>query len=111
LAQICTYKEGIEYCSGEIKREFDIDRIYSNNWSNLVKDTINGYEFQLGESIDRLKGPQKKDLIKVIEALLYFKEHTENADIEEFDRRIEGIDFGLAESKIQDRFNSLLKWK
>ena len=77
----------------------------------MVKETINGYEFQLGESIDRLKGPQKKDLIKVIEALVYFKEHTENADIEEFDRRIEGIDFGLAESKIQDRLNSLLKWE
>lgn len=66
LAQICTYKEDIQYCSGEVKREFDIDRIYHNNWEAFVRETINGYEFQLGESVDRLKGQQKRDLIKVI---------------------------------------------
>jgi hypothetical protein len=29
----------------------------------------------------------------VIEALTYLQEHAENADIEEFDRRIESTDF------------------
>jgi hypothetical protein len=76
LAQICTYKEDIQYCSGEVKREFDIERIFNNNWEAFVKETINGYEFQLGDAVDRLKGQQKKDLIKVIEALVYFKEHS-----------------------------------
>lgn len=94
-----------------MKREFDIERIFNNTWEAFVKDTINGYEFQLGDAVDRLKGQQKKDLIKVIEALVYFKEHSENADIEEFDKKIEGIDFTMAESKIKDRLNSLLKWE
>ena len=48
-------------------------------------------------------------MIKVIEALIYFKEHSD-ANIEEFDKKIESIDFGKAESKIQDRVQSLLKW-
>jgi hypothetical protein len=111
LAQICTYKEDIQYCSGDVKREFDIERIFSNNWENFVRETINGYEFQLGEAVDRLKGAQKCDLIKVIEALIYFKDHTANADIEEFDKRIESIDFNKAESKIKERLESLLKWE
>jgi hypothetical protein len=41
-----------------------------------VKETINSYEFQLGDVIDKLKGQQKRDLLKVIEALVYFKEHS-----------------------------------
>lgn len=109
-AQIFTYKEDIEYCSAEVKREFDIERISHSNWEAFVRETINSYEFQLSEGIDRLKGSEKRDLIKVIEALIYFKERSD-ADIEEFDKKIESIDFGKAESKIQDRLQSLLKWE
>lgn len=111
LAQICTYKEDIQYCAGDVKREFDIERIYNSNWEGFVKETINSYEFQLGDAIDRLQGQQKKDMLKVIEALVYFKEHSESADMEEFDRKIEGIDFNRAESKIKEKLASLFKWE
>lgn len=82
LVQIQAYREDIQYCSSEIKKQFDLDKIASNNWETLVTETINSYEFQLGEGIDSIEGSDKKDLIRVIEALTYFKQHTENADIE-----------------------------
>jgi hypothetical protein len=58
-----------------------------------------------------VKGDQKKELIIVILALTYLKEHTNSADIEEFDRMIETTDFMRAESKIKERrMAKLMQW-
>jgi len=57
-----------------------------------------------------MKGEKKKDLIMVIEALAYLQEHTENADIEEFDRKIESTDFSKVESKIKERMAKIFEW-
>lgn len=103
MAQVFSYKEDIEYCSSEIKKEYDIEKIYSNNWPKLIQDTIDSYEFQLGEAIDRLGGDEKKDLIKVVEALLYYKNNVD-ADVESFDRKIETLDYKFAEASIKSRF-------
>lgn len=50
-------------------------------------------------------------LLKIIEALTYYKQQSENADIENFDRKIESMDFELEESKIRSRLESILKGK
>ena len=36
MSQLCCYKEDIQYCSNEIKREFDFETIASKNWDHLV---------------------------------------------------------------------------
>ncbi len=79
--QLFAYKEDIESCSNEVKREFELEKIYHSNWGAFVKETISSYELQLGEAIDKVKGEKKKDLIMVIEALAYLQEHASNADI------------------------------
>lgn len=56
MAQVCSYREDIEYCSSEIKKEYDIEQIFSKNWPKLIQDTIDSYEFQLGEAIDQMTG-------------------------------------------------------
>jgi len=66
MAQLYSYKEDIPYCSNEIKKEYDIEYIYSQNWAKLIKETIDSYEFQLAEGLDRVKGQDKKDLIRVV---------------------------------------------
>ena len=60
LAQIWSYKEDIQYCSQEIKQEFDVEYIANKNWNAFVKDQISQYEFQLGEGLENLKDPRQK---------------------------------------------------
>ena len=43
MAQIWSYKEDIQYCSQEIKQEFDIERIANKNWNAFVNDQISQY--------------------------------------------------------------------
>lgn len=93
LAQIYTYQEDIQYCSAEIEKEYNVEVIHNKAWDAFVNETITSYEFQLGEGLDTVKGTKKMDLLKVIEALSYYKEHSDNADIENFDRRIASMDF------------------
>jgi len=42
--------------------------------------------------LDKVKGDQKKDLIKVVEALIYYKNNAD-ADVEDFDRKIETLNY------------------
>lgn len=82
MAQIWSYKEDIQYCSQEIKQEFDVEKIANKNWNAFVNDQISQYEFQLAEGLDNLKDRrQREDLIKVIEALNYFKDFADKARI------------------------------
>ena len=69
--------------------------IKSKNWDELVNETINTYEYQLAEGLDSLKGSEKHDLLKVIQALIFYKENKENAEIESFHRQVESMDFEL----------------
>jgi hypothetical protein len=80
MAQVYSYREDIQYCSSEIKKEYEIEQIFNKNWPKLIQETIDSYQFQLGEAIDRMAGDEKKDLIKVIEALLYYKNNAD-ADV------------------------------
>ena len=108
MAQLSCYKEDIQYCSNDIKREYDIENIYNKNWPKLVQETIESYEFQLGEALDRVGGDEKKDLIKVVEALIYFRNNAD-ADVENFDRKIETLDYKFAEASLRSRFEALFK--
>lgn len=48
LAQIYTYQEDIQYCSADIKKEYDVEVIHNKQWEQFVNETITSYEFQLG---------------------------------------------------------------
>lgn len=108
IAQIESYKEDIGVCNNEIKAEFEISKISSSNWDKLVDETIDSYEFQLGENLDAAHGEQKVDLIKVIEALTYYRKNSQNANIEEFDKMMECFNFGMAETQIKKNISSKL---
>lgn len=46
----------------------------------------------------------------MIEALDYYKENSHNADIEEFDKKVESTNYEMAESKIKSKIAQLLQW-
>lgn len=106
-AQIWAYKEDIESCSKEIKAEYDINSIANKNWKNFVDETINDYWHLLAEGIDKTKGSQKIDLIKVMQALDYYRSNSENANIEEFDKMVESINFEQVEAEIRAKVASI----
>ena len=60
MAQIWSYKEDIQYCSQEIKQEFDIEKIANRNWNAFVNDQISQYEFQLAEGLDNLNDHRQR---------------------------------------------------
>jgi hypothetical protein len=54
------------------------------------------YWFLLAEGLDIITGEKKKDLIRVLEALYYFKSSSE-VNSEKFDQIMTAIDFKKAE--------------
>jgi hypothetical protein len=107
MAQMSCYKDDIQYCSNEIKKEFDFDVIHAKNWDHLVSETINTYEFQLGEGMDQVSGPEKTGLLKIIQALIFYKENKDNAEMEEFHKHVESMDFELEEAKIRSKLKDV----
>jgi hypothetical protein len=95
MAQMTVYQFDIANCSKDIKNEFDCETIHSKNWDNLVSETINTYEYQLAEGLEALSGAEKRDLMKIIKALIFYKENKENAEIESFTRQVESMDYEL----------------
>ena len=63
-------------CSKEISGEFDLDKVASPNFNKLLDETVEQYWFLLAESLGSVKGVQKENLIKVLQALYYYKEPT-----------------------------------
>ena len=47
MIQLYSYREDIEYCSSDIKKEYDIEAIYNKSWAKFVQETIDSYEYQL----------------------------------------------------------------
>ena len=47
MIQLYSYREDIEYCSSDIKKEYDIEAVYNKSWAKFVQETIDSYEFQL----------------------------------------------------------------
>lgn len=89
--------------------EYNIQTICNQNWDKLVKETIDSYEYQLAEGLDRVHGVEKIDLIKVVEALIYYKNNV-NADVESFDKKIETLDYKYAEANLKSKFEALFNW-
>lgn len=71
--QAICYSSDIEICSNQIKAEFDMEKIASKNFLELVKETVDEYWFLLAEAMASVKGKNKEDLIKVLQALYYYK--------------------------------------
>lgn len=69
-----------------------MDKIISKNFVGLVKDTVDEYWFLLAESMSQMNGKKKQDLIKVLQALYYYKSSSKT-EVEEFDRMMTIIDF------------------
>lgn len=106
MVQLTCYKEDIQSCSAEIQKEFEFDVIHSKNWDNLVSETINAYEFQLAEGLQTLKGEEKKYLLQIIMALIYYKQN-KDADIQNFQRQVECMDYQFEEVKIRSKLKSI----
>ena len=106
MSQMTCYKEDIQYCSNDIKKQYEFDVIHTQNWDALVSDTINAYQFQLAEGLETLKGTEKMDLLKIIQALIYYKEN-KDAEIESFQRQVESMDFEFEEVKIRSKLKDI----
>ena len=78
-------------CSQEIKNEFNLEKAVSKNFDKLVAETIEQYGFWLAESLGTVQGRNKEDLIKVLQALYYYKK--QNSKAEEFDRMMTVLDY------------------
>lgn len=87
-----SYSADIEICSKQIEAEFDVDKIASHNFVDLVKETVDEYWFLLAEGLSSTNGKSKQDLIKVLQALYYYKSSSKH-EVEEFDRMMTIIDF------------------
>lgn len=87
MAQMLVYMSEIANCSNEIKKEFEFEVIHSKNWEGLVNETIDTYVYQLSEGLEKVKGQEKNNLIKIVQALIYYKEN-KDAEIEEFQRKV-----------------------
>lgn len=58
MQSIC-YSQDIEMCSKDIQVEFDLNKVYSKNFDNLVNETVEQYWFLLAESLGSVKGKNK----------------------------------------------------
>lgn len=56
-----------------------------------------------------MKGSEKMDLLKIIQALIYYKEN-KDADIESFQRQVESMDFEFEEVKIRSKLKQIYQW-
>ena len=71
--QCVSYSADIDICSKQIQAQFDVDKIASNHFFDLVKETVDEYWFLLAEAMSSVNGKNKQDLIKVLQALYYYK--------------------------------------
>lgn len=62
-----------------------------------MKETVDQYWFLLADSLNDVKNEKKRDLIRVLQALYYYKT-TKNIQSEEFDHKMAVIDFQEAEN-------------
>jgi len=54
-----------------------------------------------------LSGNEKRDLLKIIKALIFYKENKENAEIESFTRQMESMDYELEEVMIRSKLKDI----
>jgi len=80
--------------------------VSSKDYEKLVKETVDQYWFLLAESLGESKNERKRDLIRVLQALYYYKT-TNNIQSEEFDHKMATIDFQEAENEIMKKYASI----
>ena len=90
-------------CSKEIKDEFNLDKTASRNFDHLVNETVEQYWFLLAENLSGIPPKIKEDLIKVLQALYYYKQSSKT-EVEEFDRMMTVLDYREAEKDILRKF-------
>lgn len=105
MAQIQTisYSSDIDMCSKAISAEFDVEKVASSDFNKLVNETVEQYWYLLAESLGSVKGKSKENLIRVLQALFYYKSSSKT-EAEEFDRMMTVIDYEDAEKDI------MMKW-
>lgn len=106
--QCSSYSCDISNCSNEISSQFNLDYVASKNWNQLVKDTVEQYWFLLAEALDSVKNQKRRDLIRVLQALSYYKNNKE-IKAEEFDYLMTILDFGVAEGDIKKQYQSVFQ--
>lgn len=80
----------------------------SKNYNELVNRTVEEYWFLLADGLDRMKGEKKDALLRVLQALDYYKGQ-QKTNIEEFDRLMLHTDMDQAEHEIRAKLNSLFQ--
>ena len=68
-----------------------------------MKDTVEQYWFLLAEALGSVKDEKRRDLIRVLQALSYYKNNKE-IKAEEFDYLMTILDFNVAEKEIKKQF-------
>lgn len=56
--------------------------IASKNYDEFLLKEIEGYEFELINSLDKVEGKTKNNLINVIESIYYYRTRSKDAHIE-----------------------------
>ena len=90
-------------CSKEIQAEFDVSKIVSPKFLDLVNETVEQYWFLMADSLSTMKNENKKDLIKVLQALFYYKSN-KKTDVKQFDEMMTLINFEVAEKQIMKEY-------
>lgn len=97
--QCMSYSSDISNCNQEIQREFNINSVASSNFDRLVNETVDQYWFLLTEALHDTSNNKRRDLIRVLQALSYYKANKEIKS-EEFDSMMTVLDFEVAEKEI-----------
>ncbi len=78
----------------------------SKNFIGLLNNTVEEYWFLLADGLDLVKGEKKDHLIRVLQALDYYKGQQKN-NIEEFDRLMHHTNMEEAENAVRAKLKSL----
>ena len=73
-------------------------------WIKFVQETVDGYEDELIGQLDSISLQLKKDVIKLVEGLHYYRTRGHEASIEEFDKKMEVLNFEKAETILRERW-------
>lgn len=86
------------------RRELDLELIASSNWPAFVEEIVAGYEDELVGELDSVPPALKQDVIKLVEGLHYYRARGETAQVEEFDKYMEGQSYEEAELRLRERW-------
>ena len=83
-----------------------MEHVASKDFEKLVKESVSDYWFLLAEALGSVRDREKKNLIKILQALYYYKSDHQT-EVEEFDHMMTVIDFEEAEKDIIAKYSQI----